>query len=112
MFQKPMLKIDGFVMNAADLQKQVEQFKRDAETPVQGPDGPEPEFGQQLREATERRRSRTAATSRTFISADESFGEKLKRAVEKLPSKQEKEREKKQAKRYKPFKPRPHTKSE
>ena len=104
-----MFKFCGLITNdAADLQKRVEQFKRDSEKVVQGP---EEDFGQRLKEATERRRSgshavaatsRTAATSQTFVSAEESFGEKLKRAVEKLPSspKQTKERAEKERSRY------------
>jgi len=86
-----MFKFCGLMTNdAADLQKRVEQFKRDSEKPVQGP---VEDFGDLLKKATQERRSgyhgiaatsRPAATSPSFVSAeDESFGERLRKAVER-----------------------------
>lgn len=73
------VKFNGVVTNEADLQKRVEQFKRDSETVVQGA---EADFGQRVVAATQRRLSahRGLATA-SRPAAPESFGQKIADAV-------------------------------
>jgi hypothetical protein len=76
-----MFKFSALTMNAADLQRRVEQFKRDSETPVQGA---EPDFKQRLKEATQRRLSGAHQASRieaNVSASNESFASKVARAV-------------------------------
>ena len=80
-------KFCGQITNAADLQHVVEQFKRNAETPVRNA---EPTFGDRLKAAVKLKLG-GASYSRTQASAkdDDSFGNKLRKAVQKHPKSKE-----------------------
>jgi hypothetical protein len=67
-------------MNASDLQKRVDQFKRDSETPVQGA---EADFRQKLKEATQRRLAPYQGIEANREATDESFGKKVGDAVKR-----------------------------
>jgi hypothetical protein len=74
--------------------------------------------GERLKQAVKRKTQARAFVSAAVTSeSDSDFGETLKKAVERragsMPTqKQHKEQAEAERKRYKPFKPRPHTKSD
>jgi hypothetical protein len=99
-----MFIFNSAVMSASDLDKRVAEFKRNSETPVQAA---EPTFGQKLTEAVKRRVHNRRAGFMASASAegDDSFGEKLKKAVQKHPKSKEQEQktvEKERARYRKP----------
>jgi len=104
-------------MNASDLQKRVEQIRRDSEKVVQGA---EPDFRQRLKEATQRQLSRhqRSRIEANVAASDESFAAKLSKATKALAArrpetcKQHYERAEKERARYRKLTRRPHTKSE
>jgi len=67
--------------DAAELQKRVEQFKRDSERPVQGPVA---DFGKKLSEAIKRRAQRSQGRVVASAPDEESFGRKLVEATKRL----------------------------
>lgn len=102
-------KFTSNTMNAAELDRMVEQFKRNAETPVQGP--PE-SFDDRLREALKRRSGAHGRIQASVTRAPmaESFGEKLKREVQKRQAREQ--AQERWRKTREKLQPRPHTKSE
>jgi hypothetical protein len=86
-----MFKFISGQMTMADLDKQVEEMKRGLGKPVQTA---EPTFGAKLKEATKRKLggasySRIQASTSAAANDDESFGNKLRKAVQKHPKSKE-----------------------
>jgi hypothetical protein len=114
-----MFKFSALTNSTADLQRQVEQIKRDSETVVQNA---EPDFRQRLKEATQWRLSGTHQASRieaNVSASNESFGSKVARAVKArsdlratTTQKQHAEQAEKERSRYRKLQPRERTKSD
>lgn len=76
-----MFRINGMMMNdAAELQRRVQQFKADADTPVQGA---VVDFGDRLKAAT-KRLAANRGQARTSRPAPESFGQKVADATGRI----------------------------
>ena len=111
------VKINGAIINdAAELQRQVNQFKRDSETPVMGA---EADFAQHLKEATQRRLAgHHAVAAASGTTAPESFARKVADAVKvrtarnSMSQKQHAEYAERERNRYKPITRRARTKGE
>ena len=78
-----MFKFNGVMINdAAEWQRQVDEFKRNSERPVMGA---ETDFGERLKETTKRRLAGyhpACGTASGTTGGEESFAEKLTKAVE------------------------------
>ena len=108
-----MFKFTSPIMSAADLQEQVEQLKRGLGKPVQGPPD---DFGQRLKEATRRRVApfRGNRIQAHVKAEDETFADKLRKAVQLHPKSKEqagKNADKDRARYHKPQQRKP-TKSD
>jgi hypothetical protein len=105
-----MFKFGALTMSAADLQRHVEQFKRDSETPVLDA---EPDFRERLKQATQRRLSGAHQASRieaNVTAGSETFGDKIVKAIKsrtptaRTTQKEHAERAERERERYKGYK--------
>jgi hypothetical protein len=108
------IRLNAHVDSASQLLERVEQMRRDSLTPVQGA---EPDYGARLKDATKRRLFGCRAnqvTANASANDGESFGEQLKRAMQKHQNSQQRHRENAEAEKARYHKPqrRPHTKSD
>jgi hypothetical protein len=105
---------NGVSVSDADLKEIVERARRNSLTPIRGA---EASFGARLKQATQQRLfgGCRASKAQTNVSAndDESFAERLRKAVEKHPKSKENAQKnaEKERSRYR-RQPRPHTKSD
>jgi len=78
-----MFKFIAHINSTTELERQVDEFRRGLETPVQTA---EPDFGELLKEAT-KQRAAAFRRNRNVSAQDESFAEKLKQATKERAAK-------------------------
>jgi hypothetical protein len=105
-----MFKFVGGTMTAADLEEHVAEMRAASLKPIQGA---EPDFGQRLKAATQRRLGKRI-TANASADGGEDYGQKLKQAVQRHPKSKEQTQKsaEKQRSRYHPPQRRKATKSD
>jgi hypothetical protein len=70
------------LMNAADLESRLRELRAASLKPIQGA---EPDFGQKLKDAVKRRLAPYSAIQAHVAAEDETFADKLRKAVQRHP---------------------------
>jgi len=106
-----MFKFPSPLMSAEDLESRLAAIRAASLTPIQGA---EPDFGQKLKDAVKRRLAPYSAIQAHVSAENESFGDKLRKAVQLHPKSKEQARknaDKDRARYHKPQQRKP-TKSD